>query len=87
MGHKRPTVSERTGSRGIPAGANRTTSLWAVIESMQRRLEAEGLDREVVDAAVARGLEALLEIEARPPSPKPARRLPDWLRQRALAKA
>ena len=36
------------------------TSLWAVIEAMQRRLEGEGLDAEVVDAAVARGLEALL---------------------------
>jgi hypothetical protein len=36
------------------------TSLWAVIEAMQRRLEGEGLDADVVDAAVARGLEALL---------------------------
>ena len=39
------------------------TSLWSVIESMQRRLEAEGLDRDVVNVAVTRGLEALLEIE------------------------
>ncbi len=36
------------------------TSLWAVIEAMQRRLEGEGLDADVVDAAVARGLETLL---------------------------
>jgi len=39
-----------------------TTSLWSVIENMQKRLEAEGLDRDVVDAAVTRGLEALLDI-------------------------
>jgi methionyl-tRNA formyltransferase len=38
----------------------RITSLWAVIEAMQKRLEGEGLDVDVVDAAVARGLEALL---------------------------
>ena len=31
-----------------------------VIEAMQRRLEGQGLDADVVDAAVARGLEALL---------------------------
>lgn len=37
-----------------------TTSLWTVIESMQRKLEREGLDIAVVDAAVARGLEAIL---------------------------
>ena len=37
-----------------------TTSLWAVIEGMQMRLEAEGLETEVVDAAIARGVEALL---------------------------
>jgi hypothetical protein len=37
-----------------------TTSLWIVIESMQRKLEREGLDVAVVDAAVARGLEAIL---------------------------
>ena len=36
------------------------TSLWSFIESMQRRLEREGLDTEVVDAAVARRLELLL---------------------------
>lgn len=35
-------------------------SLWSVIEAMQRRLEGEGLDHEVVDAAVTRGIEALL---------------------------
>lgn len=37
-----------------------TTSLWTVIESMQRKLEREGLDAAVVDAAVTRGLEAIL---------------------------
>ncbi len=35
-------------------------SLWTVIEAMQRRLEREGLDAEVVDAAVTRGIEALI---------------------------
>ena len=49
-----------------------TTSLWSVIESMQQRLEAEGLDRDVVDAAVTRGLEALLDIA--PPVRAPAMR-------------
>ena len=38
----------------------KSISLWSVIESMQRKLEGEGLDAEVVDAAVTRGLEALL---------------------------
>ena len=38
----------------------RVTSLWSFIEGMQRRLEHEGLDTEVVDAAVARRLELLL---------------------------
>ena len=37
-----------------------TTSLWAVIEGMQLSLEAEGLEAEVVDAAITRGIEALL---------------------------
>ncbi len=36
------------------------TSLWSVIDSMQRKLETEGLDRDVVDAAVIRGMESLL---------------------------
>lgn len=36
------------------------TSLWSLIESMQRKLEGEGLDEQVVDAAVTRGLETLL---------------------------
>lgn len=70
-----------------------TTSLWSVIESMQRRLEAEGLDAGVVDVAVTRGLEALLEIappvrtratrRARVPAP----RIPTWFRRIAVAKA
>ena len=40
-----------------------TTSLWSVIDSMQRRLAAEGMARDVVDVAVTRGLEALLDLE------------------------
>jgi len=43
-----------------------TTSLWSVIDKMQRRLEDEGLDRDVVDAAVTTGLQALLDF-APPP--------------------
>ncbi|HTE56852.1 MAG TPA: hypothetical protein VK698_38635 [Kofleriaceae bacterium] len=39
-----------------------TTSLWSVIEKMQSRLEAEGMDRDVVDAAVTTGLQALLDF-------------------------
>ena len=66
------------------------TTLWSVIEKMQRRLEAEGLDRDVVDAAVARGLEALLDI-APPvravPEEKVVRRIPLWAHTRAPAKA
>jgi hypothetical protein len=72
---------------------SRTTSLWAVIEGMQRRLEAEGLDREVVDAAVACGLEALLQLEADAQAPaaddedRERPRVPAWLRARIMAKA
>ncbi|HLU67545.1 MAG TPA: hypothetical protein VKZ63_14785 [Kofleriaceae bacterium] len=65
----------------------RITSLFAVIEGMQRRLEAEGLERDVVDAAVTRGLEALLEIAPPTRPAQPARRKPLWTRPRVLAKA
>ena len=70
--------------------SRKTTSLWAVVEGMQRRLEAEGLERDVVDAAVTRGLEALLDIT--PPRPPPPRRserraAAPWIRPRVLAKA
>ena len=62
-----------------------TTSLWAVIEGMQRRLEAEGLDKDVVDSAVSQGLQALLDIT---PPKRRRRPLPRWLvGQSALAKA
>ena len=37
----------------------RVTSLFSLIDSMQRRLEAEGLDNDVVDIAVTRGLQTL----------------------------
>jgi hypothetical protein len=68
--------------------SKKTTSLWAVVEGMQRRLEAEGLEREVVDAAVTRGLEALLDITPPPRPPRQERRAaPLWTRRRALAKA
>jgi hypothetical protein len=34
--------------------------LWSIIESLQRRLEREGLNTEVVDAAVTRGIAEIL---------------------------
>jgi hypothetical protein len=37
-----------------------TTSLWALVEAMQRCLEREGLEAPAVDAEVARGLQSLL---------------------------
>jgi len=49
-------------------GRNDSTSLWAVIEGLQKRLEDEGLDTEVVDAAITRGIEALLRKRPGPES-------------------
>jgi hypothetical protein len=43
----------------------RPLSLWSLIETMQQRLEAEGLEKEVVDVAVTRGLLTLLRRPAR----------------------
>jgi len=70
--------------------SKQTTSLWSVIENMQQRLEAEGLDCDVVDAAVTRGLEALLDLA--PPvrrrgEGRAAARIPLWAHSRAPAKA
>jgi hypothetical protein len=58
----------------------RTTSLWKLIEALQRRLEAEGLDREVVDLAVTRGLEAWLDPrpEGLPDDDRAGAALPWW---------
>lgn len=70
------------------APAPQTTSLWTVIETMQRRLEAEGMARDVVDVAVTRGLEALLDLE--PPRSAIAPRRDEVRRRvarRAMAKA
>ena len=47
----------------MTARPSSTTSLWKLIEALQRRLEDAGLDRDVVDLAVTRGVEAWLEIE------------------------
>lgn len=44
---------------------NKTTSLWSLVDKMQRRLENEGLHSDVVDVAVTRGLEVLLGREPR----------------------
>jgi hypothetical protein len=46
-----------------------TTSLWSVIESMQERLENEGLEEEVVDAAITGRLAALLRRHCTPRMP------------------
>ncbi|HUS67090.1 MAG TPA: hypothetical protein VMZ28_21280 [Kofleriaceae bacterium] len=66
-----------------------TTSLWSVIDSMQRRLEAEGMASDVVDVAVTRGLEALLDLEpprqVAPAARGPARRRA--VRRTQMAKA
>jgi hypothetical protein len=79
----------------MAANHKQTTSLWSVIERMQSRLEAEGLDRDVVDAAVATGLQALLDFapptRVQPPTARRAARsatlrLPLWARSRASVK-
>ncbi len=44
----------------ISKPARCSMSLWSLIESMQRRLEAEGLEHNVVDTAVTEGLRTLL---------------------------
>lgn len=43
-----------------PTSSKKSISLWAVVDAMQRKLEGEGLDPNVVDLAVTRGLESLL---------------------------
>lgn len=53
----------------------RVTSLWNLVESMQRQFEAEGLENEVVDVAVTRGLLNLLSGPARRAEKESARRL------------
>jgi hypothetical protein len=63
-------MNQRNRARGL--------SLWTLIEAMQRRLEHEGLNQDVVDAAVTRGLVELLE---RPSEPRRVGPLP------SLAKA
>jgi hypothetical protein len=42
---------------------SRTTTLWNLIDRLQRRLEGAGIDRDVVDVAVTRGVEAWLEVD------------------------
>lgn len=45
-----------------------TTNLWSLAWSLQEKLEGQGLDDDVVDAAVTRGLVAL--VAGRKPAPK-----------------
>jgi hypothetical protein len=42
----------------------RTLSLWSIIESLQRRLERQGLSREVIDVAVVNALAAAMRPKA-----------------------
>ena len=49
---------------GKSRNRDRSTSLWMLIEGMQRRLEAEGLENNVVDVAVTEGLRTLLSEPA-----------------------
>lgn len=78
----------------MPDKTKQTMSLWSVIEKMQRRLEAEGMDRDVVDAAVTTGLQALLDFAppnrtpiqpatADQPRTRPPVRLTLWSRAKA----
>jgi|GEM_PF-3654549 len=50
---------------------NKVTSLWKVVDAMQRQLEREGLDTAMVDAAVTRGLAELLAGPAPEREPRP----------------
>ena len=43
----------------------RVTNLWSLIESMQKHLEAEGLENKVVDVAVTEGVKTLLAPASR----------------------
>lgn len=45
--------------------SKKQTSLWAVIERAQSKLEGEGLSTDIVDAAITRGLEILLLKQTR----------------------
>ncbi len=42
----------------------RTLSLWSIIESLQRRLERQGLSREVIDVAVVSALTTAMRPKA-----------------------
>lgn len=53
-----------------------TTTLWKLIDALQRRLEAEGLGRELVDVAVTRGVEAWLDLAPPVRAERRARRPP-----------
>ena len=47
------------GSKADPR-PRRTQSLWSIVESLQRRLEHQGLTRDVVDVAVVNALAAAM---------------------------
>jgi hypothetical protein len=42
----------------------RTLSLWSIIESLQRRLERQGLSRDVVDVAVVNAVTTAIRPRA-----------------------
>jgi hypothetical protein len=67
---------------------SKKTSLWKLIEGMQRRLEAAGLDHDVVDVAVTRGLEAWFDtVPSLASAHRRHGRFPSWCTPPAIAKA
>lgn len=41
---------------------NVTTSIWSIVEALQRSLEAQGLDAESVDTAVNRKVASMMSL-------------------------
>lgn len=64
---------------------NKVTSLWKVVEAMQRVLEGEGLDDATVDKAVTLGLAELLSPSYET-STRPAAKVNGSRPQLAIAK-
>ncbi len=70
-----------------PKRPSKVTSLWKVVESMQRKLEGEGLDDATVDKAVALGLAELLSPTPAPVAAAAAPKLNGKRPELAIAKA
>jgi len=69
-----------------PKRPSKVTSLWKVVEAMQRKLEGEGLDAAAIDEVVTRGLAELLSPNYEN-SARPAARLNGRRPGLAIAKA